>query len=280
MFNETFINPAYAGSHESVGLNMLYRNQWVGLEGSPKTQTFSMHSPINKRKMGIGLSIMNESIGVSELFAASANIAYRIKMNRSVLSFGLQGGFVNDVENFTKINTIDPGDHQFTKDVRKYFLPNAGFGAYFYTKNYYAGFSIPRLLENKIDPSLPNEVVNNVGNFSIWHYYLATGYVFTFSEGLKFKPSIMVKAVPNSPIEIDFSTTFLIQDVLWLGASYRTGDAVSGIMGFQLSKQLRIGYSYDYTISDLQKYNSGSHELTLSYNIGLNKSKITSPRYF
>lgn len=280
MFNESFVNPAYAGSHESIGMNILYRDQWVGMDGSPKTQTFSIHSPLKNRKIGLGLAILNESIGVSNQFLASANFAYRIRMRRSVLQFGLQGGFVNDIENYSKVTTIDPGDNHFSKDIKKYFMPNAGFGTYFYTKKFYVGFSIPRLLENKIDPSLPNEVVNNVGNFSVWHYYFATGYVFTLNQDLKFKPSIMIKSVPNTPVEIDFNTNFLIRDLIWLGAAYRTGDAVSGLLGIQLSKQLRLGYSYDYTLSDLQKFNSGSHEFTLSYNIGLSKARITSPRYF
>src|ERR1700704_975127 len=113
MFNETFINPAYAGSHENVATTLLYRNQWVGLDGSPKTQTLSIHAPVCKRKLGLGLSVMNETIGVSHQLGVYADFAYRILFDRSVLAFGLQGGFVNDEEKFSQVITNTQGDNQF-----------------------------------------------------------------------------------------------------------------------------------------------------------------------
>ena len=280
VFNESFINPAYAGSHEGLSMNMLYRDQWVGLKGSPKTQTFTMHMPVNRKKLGVGLSIMNETIGVSHKFLFSGNFAYRIKMRNSVLAFGIQGSFVNDQENYSDVNTTVTGDRQFTNDVRKYFLPNAGFGVYYYKKSFYAGFSIPRLLQNKIDPDQPSRVLKNIGNLKIWHYYFATGYVFDMNENTKFKPTMMVKCVQNAPVEADLSFNFLLNELLWVGGGYRTGDAIYGMIGLQLSKLLRINYSYDYTISDLQKYNSGSHEFAISYDISIYKTRITSLRYF
>ncbi len=280
MFNETFINPAYVGSHEGLAMNMVYRNQWAGIKGSPKTQAFSIHLPVENRKLGIGLSMMNESIGVSNKFLICGNFAYRILMPSSVLAFGLQGGIVNDVENFTDVNTTTPGDRQFSSDVRKYFLPNAGFGTYYYKKNFYAGFSIPRLLENKIDPSKPNSVVKNIGNPKVWSYYFATGYVMDLDENVKFKPSVMIKCVQNAPVQLDASLNFVLNDLLWLGTAYRTGDAVSCLIGFQISREFRFGYSYDYTISHLQKYSYGSHEFTISYDIGIYKTRIKSIRYF
>jgi type IX secretion system PorP/SprF family membrane protein len=281
MFNETFINPAYAGSHDGVSANILYRDQWVGLEGSPKTETFTIHTSAARRKLGLGLSVMNESIGVSKKLVVVGDFAFRILMPNSVFSFGIQGGIVNEQENLTKVQTNVGGDNQFAADIRKYFMPNAGFGMYYYyKKKFYAGFSIPRLLENKIDPSQANGVVRNIGNPKVWHYYFTTGYVSQIAENVKFKPSIMVKAVTNSPVEVDGSINFLFNEFLWLGASYRTGDAVAGMIGFQISKQLRAGYSYDYTLSDLQRFNGGSHEFTLAYNFGSQKHRVVSPRYF
>lgn len=280
MFQETFINPAYAGSHDGLAANALYRNQWTGLSGSPKTETFSIHGPVKSRKIGLGLAVLNESIGVSKQLVLNVDFAYRIVMPRSVLAFGLQGGFVNDEENYTRVETNTPGDLQFSQDVRKYFLPNAGFGIYYNTKKFYAGLSIPRLLENKIDASRPEAVVRNIGNPSIWHYYLSTGYVFKLNDYIKYKPSLMIKMVQNAPLEADANMNFLFNEVLWLGASYRTGDAVSGIIGVQISKQLCIRYSYDYTTSALQNYNNGSHEVSIAYEFGSKAHKIVSPRYF
>jgi type IX secretion system PorP/SprF family membrane protein len=187
---------------------------------------------------------------------------------------------VNDEENYTQVRTIMPGDHQFSSDVRKMFMPNAGFGIYYYQDRFYVGLSIPRLFENKIEPSQTGFVVTNVGNLQLWHYYLAAGYVFDLNDNVKFKPSLMVKTVQNAPIELDADVNFLFSDFLWLGAGYRTGDALSGMVGFQLSKQLRIGYAYDYTLTDLQKHTSGSHEFTLRYDYNLHKTSINSTRYF
>ncbi len=281
MFNETFINPAYAGSHEGPAITGLYRDQWVGIPGSPKTQTVSFHSPVMKKKLGLGLSMMNESIGVSDQFMLNVDFAYRILMPNSVLSFGAKGGFVNDQENLTKVETTVGGDNQFSADIKKYFMPNAGFGIYYYyKKKFYAGFSIPRLLENKIDPSQSHSVDVNVGNPQIWHYYFATGYVCQMAQNVKFKPSIMVKAVANAPVEIDGNVNFLFNEFLWLGAAYRTGDAVAAMIGFQISKQLRVSYSYDYSISNLQRYNSGSHEISFGYDFNSLKHRVVSPRYF
>jgi type IX secretion system PorP/SprF family membrane protein len=281
MFNETFINPAYAGSHEGPAMGGLYRNQWVGIPGSPKTQTFSFHSPVMKKKLGLGLSMMNESIGVSDQFMLNIDFAYRILMPNSVLAFGAKGGFINEQERLTSVVTTVGGDNQFSTDVRKYFLPNAGFGIYYYyKKKFYAGFSIPQLLQNKTDPTQPGNIAVSAGNPQVWHYYFASGYVFQMAQNVKFKPSVMVKAVANAPIEVDGNINFLFNEFLWLGAAYRTGDAIAGLVGFQISKQLRVSYSYDYSISSLQRYNSGSHEISFGYDFNSLKHRVVSPRYF
>ncbi len=280
MFNETFINPAYTGSHENLSTTLLYRDQWVGIAGAPKTQTLSIHSPIDKRRLAIGLSVMNDNIGVSHQLYVSAAFAYRILFPHSTLAFGASGGFVNDEELFTELHPITAGDNQFLYNSRKLFLPNAGFGMYYYNQRFYAGLSIPRLFENNISTSPFMAPEKNSLDFNLWNYYLATGYVFDLSDEVKFKPSVMVKTVLHAPVELDMDVNFLFNDFLWLGGGYRTGDAVFGMVGLQLSKLLRIGYSYDYTLSALQTYTSGTHELTLQYDINLHKNSTISTRYF
>jgi type IX secretion system PorP/SprF family membrane protein len=281
MFNEMYINPAYVGSHECIAANLLYRNQWVGIEGAPKTQTFSIHGPVSNGKLGMGLSVINDNIGVSHQLAVNANVAYRIRFSQnSVLAFGMQGGFVNDEEKYTSIHTITQGDNQFAADARAFFLPNAGVGIYYSEQRFYAGLSIPRLFENKIVPTQNDFSVTNKSNIKYWHYFLTTGYVFDLNDQLKFKPSCMIRAVQNAPVELDMDANFLLNNFLWIGGSYRTGDAISAMVGFQLTKQLRCGYSYDYTFTPLQKFNSGSHEITLGYNFSFDRNKIISTRYF
>lgn len=280
MFNETFINPAYVGSRESISATLLYRNQWVGIDGAPKTQTFSIHAPLKSRRIGLGVSVINEEIGISHQLSVYGYFAFRILYPHSALSFGLGGGFSNHEERLSSVTTIAQGDQQFMNDVTKDFLPNSSFGIYYYNKKFYAGLSIPRLMENKIVISSVNSVVENKVNYKLWHYNLATGYVFTLNEDLKFKPSLLIKMVQNAPVETDIDANFIIHDFLWLGVGYRTGDAVAGLVGLQISRQLMFGYSYDYTLTPLQTYNSGTHELSLRYNFGYNKKLVISTRYF
>jgi type IX secretion system PorP/SprF family membrane protein len=280
MFNEMFINPAYAGSRDNVSLTGVYRNQWVGIEGAPVTQTFSAHTPLKNKKIGVGLSLMNEKIGVTHDMAVFANYAYRIPIkDDDVLSMGLQAGLINHEEKLLDIHTQDQGDASFSANTPRLFLPNAGFGLYYFSKKYYAGISIPRLLQNKIDLTASDMVSNEV-HIPYWHYYLMGGYVYDATDEIKLKPTFMVKAVAGAPLEAEVGVNALLKEVLWVGASYRTKDSWAAILSFQINRQLRIGYSYDYTITDLQQFNSGTHEVTLGYDFSFDKSKIITPRYF
>lgn len=280
MFNEMFINPAYAGSRDNIAMTAVYRNQWVGIDGAPVTQTFSGHAPLKNKKIGLGISLMNEEIGVTHDMAIFTNYAYRIPVrNDAVLSMGLQAGLINHQEKLLEIKTQDGGDVSFSSNTPRLLLPNAGFGVYYFTKKYYAGLSIPRLLENKIDPTNNGKVSNEV-HMSYWHYYLMGGYVHDLTEDIKLKPTMMIKAVSGAPLEADIGIHALLKETLWIGVSYRTKDSWAAIAGFQINRQLRVGYSYDYTITDLRQFNSGTHEITLGYDLSFDKNKIITPRYF
>ena len=279
MFNEMYINPAYAGSRESISATLLYRNQWVGVDGAPKTQTFSVHAPIKMKKIGVGIVARNESIGVTKQTNVFLDYAYRLKLASGQFSLGLTSGLIAHQEKLTNIITVDPDDPEFLDDTPQLLMPNAGFGMYYYTDKFYAGFSIPRMIENQIDLSASKQVTNRA-NMESWHYYLTTGYVFKLSESIKFKPTTMIKAAAGAPVEVDLSANILFNDIFWLGAAYRTQDAISAIAVFQVNDQMRIGYSYDYTLTDIRDYSSGSHEITLGYDFTFKKSRVISPRYF
>ena len=280
MFNEMFINPAYAGSREAISLTAAYRNQWVGIDGAPVTETVSAHAPLRNKKIGLGLSILNESIGVTHDIGAFANYAYRIPTNaENTLSFGLQAGVLSHREQLLEVKTQDYGDNSFIANTPQLTLPNAGFGAYYSSKKFYIGLSIPRLLQNKIDITSSKMVTSKV-NIPYWHYYFMGGYVYDLTDGIKLKPSFMMKAVSGAPLEADIGLHALFNEVFWIGASYRTKDSWAAITSFQITKQLRMGYSYDYSTTGLQKYNSGTHEITLGFDFSFNKNKIISPRYF
>ena len=280
MFNEMFINPAYAGSREQISATMVYRNQWVGLEGSPKTQTASVHGPLMNKKLGLGLTIMNETIGVTQQFAMYGNYAFRMQMGtKGAFALGLQGGFISHQEDLSEVITNEENDNEFLFNTPKVILPNVGFGMYYNTDRFYAGLSIPRMFKNNVAGDGSSEVSNSM-NFKIWHYYATTGYIFPISESVKLKPSLMIKAVQGAPIIADVTVNALFKDVFWLGISYRTEDSFAGLAAFQITPQLRVGYSYDYTTTELNNYNNGTHEITLGYDFSFNKKKVVTPRYF
>lgn len=280
MFNEMFINPAYAGSREQISATSVYRNQWVGLQGAPKTQTASINGPLLNKKLGVGLTIMNETIGVTHQFAVYGDYAYRIQTgSNGAFAMGVQAGFINHQEDLSEVITNEENDKEFLFNTPRVILPNAGFGMYYNTDRFYAGLSIPRMFQNNVAGDGSSAVSNKL-NFQTWHYYFTTGYVFPVSESVKLKPTLMVKEVSGAPLIADITIHALLKDVFWLGFSYRTEDSFAGIVTFQITPQLRIGYSYDYTTTELNNYNSGTHEINIGYDFFFNKKKIVTPRYF
>lgn len=279
MFNEMFINPAYAGSRDVVSATALYRNQWAGLEGAPKTQTVSIHGPVKNKKIGLGLSFMNESIGVERKIGVFANYAYRIQTSENGrFAAGLQGGFINLKENYLDVVTNDPNDVQFSQNVQQ-MVPNCGFGLYYNTKVFYAGFSVPRMIENYVDPNNGLEIKNKF-NYQNLHYFITAGYVFKLTENVKLKPMTMIKASDGATMQADITCAAYFKETFWFGLTYRTAAAASAFAQINLTKQLRLGYSYDYSTTRLRHYNSGSHEITLGYDFPLQKTGVLTPRYF
>ncbi|HEX5002978.1 MAG TPA: type IX secretion system membrane protein PorP/SprF [Bacteroidia bacterium] len=280
MFNEMYINPAYAGSRDQISSTLVYRNQWVGLQGAPKTETASIHGPLMNKTMGLGLTMTNETIGVTHQFSVYGNYAYRIPMGtKSALAMGIQGGIINHQENLEDVITNEENDPEFLLNTPHVILPNAGFGLYFNTDRFYAGLSVPRMLENKVAGDGTSNVTNHM-SFENWHYYFASGYVFPVSDHVKLRPTVMVKAVSGAPIVGDFTLSALMKEIFWLGFSYRTEDSFAGILEFQITPQLRFGYSYDYTTTELNNYSNGTHEINIGYDFSFNKKKVITPRYF
>ena len=278
MFNELYINPAYAGSRENLSGTMLWREQWVGLNGAPSTGTLTVHAPFANKKIGAGITVMTESIGVSKRTSFSAVGAYRIPMDKNTLSFGLQLGLVNLSEDLMNLNLTT--DNQFQVNTGNVTAPNVGAGAYYSTPKWYVGLSVPRLLQNRLDVTTGEAKVENRLNAKDLHYFITAGSVFGLSPSVKLRPNIMLKAVSGAPMQADISCNALINDFIWGGLAYRTGDAISALLGVQITKQLRLGYSYDFTTSALQEFNSGSHEFMLGFDFGFDKDKVVTPRYF
>lgn len=281
-FNEIFINPAYAGSHDALSFSSVFRKQWVNIEGAPTTKTFTAHSSLFKSKVGLGLTAYQDQIGVSSQTGYFLNYAFRIKLNKGTLSLGMLGGFSGYQERLTDIKTNESGDNKFSSNTPMVFAPNFGFGTYYYTKRFYFGVSVPRMISNKL-------IVNQYGavervdgslNKEALHYFVATGFIFDINPLVKLRPSMMIKAVQNAPIEYDANLSALLLNSIWLGGGYRSGDSWNLLTAIQVNNQLRIGYSYDYTITKLKDFAGGSHEFSMNYVLKYNAKKITSPRYF
>lgn len=285
MYNMSVINPAYATSEMGVlNLGAIYRTQWVGAVGAPKTGSFFAHTPI-KENMEIGLSFINDQIGEGAVTenTIAADFAYIITLNEKVkLSFGAKAGvnlfsidhngFVLPDGTIVGQNSNDPA----FGNINKSFL-NLGAGTFLYSDNYYLGLSVPNFLPNK-------HLKENSGvGTDEMHFFLTGGYVWNINDKLKFKPATMVKAVQGAPLSFDITANFLINNRFEAGAAYRFDDSVSGLVGFRVTPTLRVGYAYDYTLSNLGDYNSGSHEVFLLFDLGLenlSKGYEKSPRFF
>jgi type IX secretion system PorP/SprF family membrane protein len=274
MYNTVNVNPAYAGSRETLSVFLLHRNQWVGLDGAPVTNNVSLNTPLGDSNFGIGFSIVNDKIGPTTENQISADLAYFIQISENYkLSLGMKGTanlFNLDVN---KLNIYDQNDPQF-QNLNSEFTPNIGAGVYLFSDNTYFGVSVPNLFETKHFDD--NEVAITREKM---HYYVIGGHVFDISPNLKFKPAFLTKIVEGAPLQADITANFLINDKLTLGAAYRWSAAVSGLVGFQISESWFIGYGYDMETTKLSNYNSGSHEIFLRYEL-FNNSRISSPRFF
>jgi len=281
MYNTLSINPAYAGSRDALTITGLHRSQWVDFKGAPVTQTLTLHTPLRNEHIGIGLSILNDKIGPTNNTSVFVDFAYRIKLNeKSKLAFGLSAGTNIYQANLSALETEQQNDPSFTNNTKNNLTPNFGFGMYYSRDNFYAGISAPDLLENNY--SVENVNGNAIAGKEQRHYFLIAGGLIKLSDNLAFKPTTLVKVTPAAPIQADVTASFIIMKKVLIGAMYRTGDSFGGLIGFDITEQLHLGYSFDWSYGlKTAKYNNGSHELLLRYDfIFGSKKQIHSPRYF
>ena len=274
MYNTPLVNPAYAGSRETITAFLLHRNQWVGLDGAPVTNNFSINMPVGDSNFGVGLNFVNDEIGPVSENEISADLAYFIQVSENYkLSLGLKGTanlFQLDVN---KLRIFDPADPQF-QNVDTEFSPNVGAGLYLFSDKTYFGLSVPSFFESYRYNDNNIEITKEK-----MHFYFIAGHVFTLSDNIDFKPAVLSKIVEGAPLQADITANFLFFDKLTLGAAYRWDASVSALAGFQISDSWFIGYGYDLETSKLANYNSGSHEIFLRYEF-FNRSRVSAPRFF
>lgn len=282
MNNTLSINPAYAGSRDALTVTALHRSQWVDFRGAPSTQTLTLHSPVGNKHVGLGLAIANDKIGPNNNTGISGSFAYRMQITKkSKLALGLSGGANILQSNLSSLALDNQNDPSFQQNISNRVTPSFGAGVYYSREQFYAGVSVPNLLESDYYSSMQTNGTVTVSK-ARRHYFFIAGALFNLNNNLAFKPTTFVKVVPGAPIQADFTASFIIMKRFLLGAMYRTGDGMGALVGFDISQQFHIGYSYDYSLGlRTSKYNHGSHEVILRYDFIFNSNKqIHSPRYF
>ncbi len=280
MYNTVSVNPAYAGSRGHMSIAGLYRAQWVGLQGAPETQTLNLHTPVGYRGVGLGLSFVNELIGPTSETNFDLDFSYTIQTSREArLSFGLKASaHLLDIQFSELDQDVTQGiDLTLQQDIDNRFSPNVGAGVYYHTNRFYAGLSVPRILETEHFQESSLSTAREQMN-----WYLITGYVWDLNPFLKFKPALLTKAVQGAPLQVDLSANFMFNERFIGGVAYRWDAAFSGMFGFQISNEFFIGLAYDREITDLgaTTFNDGSFEIILRYDFIRTVGNLKSPRFF
>lgn len=275
MYNKLSINPGYAGSKGGLFGIALYRKQWVNIQGAPTSQTFAVHSPFMGQKMGLGLNIVNDKIGVSQRLNIFGSYSYKIFIEEKTISFGIQGGLTRFGNDWSQIRTSTPKDPSFVSGNESFLLPNIGAGVYYNDQKYFAGLSIPYLITHTFNKKAPQSQAKLVR-----HFFLNGGGLFELNHMLKLRPTVLLKYVSGAPLQADLNLSVVIKERFWPGLSFRTGDGISAMFQLNLKDHLWMGYAYDYPFTDLRKHTSGGHEIFISYTYFIKRPKVYSPRYF
>ncbi|WP_026715439.1 PorP/SprF family type IX secretion system membrane protein [Flavobacterium daejeonense] len=276
MYNTININPAYAGSRGVTSIFGLHRSQWVGLDGAPTTNAFSINAPLENSRLGIGVSFVNDKIGAGDQNNLAVDLSYTIPTSENYkLSFGIKASADLLNVDYTKLNRYNTGNQLFQNNIDNEFSPNIGAGVYYHSDKMYVGFSVPNFLTVKhFDDNSSTAYKDRL------HYYLMGGYVFDVSPDVKLKPSVLAKMVSGAPLQVDLAANVLLQDKFTLGLSYRWSAAVTAMAGIQITDGLLVGYSYDFDTTSLENYNSGSHEIFLRFELFRIQKRIITPRFF
>ena len=277
-FNKLAFNPAYAGSRDALTLGAVYRHQWSGIDGAPRTASAYVHMPFMKNRQGAGLSLTSDKIGIINLMYADISYAYRIPLGaKSTLGLGLSGRFEYGQINWEEAQINDFGDTSVPAAGENFTTPNFGAGIFYSNPNFYIGFSVPQLLKNGLFNS---EFYNGRSGSDVRTYYLMSGFTAKLNSNVWFRPNAMLSYNPNAPLELDLNASFLLMQSLWIGASWRLDDSIDGIIQYQFSPQFKAGVAMDFTTSELQKYTNGTLEFLVEYTFWYGNDKLQHLRFF
>lgn len=273
MFNKMSFNPAYAGTKGFLCLSAIYRKQWFGIVRAPQTATFNAHAAIAKKRVGLGLSVSYDQIGFSDRIGIETNYSYIIPFkNKSFLSIGLRGGLYYNQIRWDQAELIDQDDASIPVTASSLIVPNFGAGLYYQSKSWYIGLSVPHLFVNQGDFNIGSSTGVVEPDFT-QHYYAMGGFIFDLSKGVQIQQNLLLKYVVNAPLSIDLNLSFVFVQRVLLGVTYRVGASIDALLQWQISPQFRIAAAYDFSVTPLQRYNSGSIEAMISYHFIKNTGK-------
>ena len=272
-FNGLALNPAYAGSHEMLSVNLSHRSQWMGFEGAPSYNIFAAHTPLKRTAMGLGLLVMNESIGLRKYTGFYMNYAHRLNLGSGKLALGLKAGLATGKMD---VSSLEGNDDVFNSNSSSYLLPNFGLGMYYYSRNFYAGLSVPLLLGYKTSESGKVTVYHD---FKQYAWYFTTGVNIKIADLWVLQPSAMLEYEIPSGLIADAGVSVIYKDLLRVGFAYRSKQALVMIMDYKINYQLHVGLAYDYGMNGINEYNRNSFEIILEYNFGF-QVKASNPTLF
>lgn len=282
MFNKMAINPAYTGTKNAISITGIHRSQWVAFEGAPTTQSITAHMPIENKNFGVGIGIVNEKVGPTKNLGITGSFAYQFTIKRkNKLSLGLSGGLNIFSSRLNSLTIINQNDAAFAESINNEFVPNVGFGGYYYGEKFFVGISTPKLLQNNLNVDDPTGTAIVVSHEKR-HYFVMGGTIFNLTSDQKFKlkPTVLFKVTGGAPLQLDLTGNVIYNDKITAGLSLRTSDALGLLLGYNISDDFTVGYSFDFSFTNTTfNYNRGSHEVMLRYNISKGNSKYES-KYF
>lgn len=261
MNSQLRLNPAYTGVRNTFSINVLARQQWMGIEGAPATYMASVHSPINKSKASLGAMVMVDQAGPLQSNHFSAFYAYLIRLNhQTFLSAGLSASLYNHSFKTSDIDVVDGGDPSLVAGIQNPFTPNFGVGTFIYSPNFYIGLSVPYILATELKNEEDGQVISQLER----HYYLSGGYGVGMGKDFYLKPSFLWRFRSEGDHLLDLNAQMMFKELFWIGGSWRMGHSVAVLANFQVSKNWGICYSYDIPMGNTPSYFQGAHEITLT----------------
>lgn len=277
IYNMLAINPAFAGCHDALSATLSYRNQWIGFKDAPKDLILSVHAPVAHDRIGLGLLVEDNSIGIFHETSFMGNYAYKMEVHDGILALGLAFGAARYHIAWDDLEATDSDDELLLDYPKTEVLPNFSLGTYYYTKKYFIGISLPLFLSHEPDQNSGKYKLKN--DFSNYNYFFTGGYTIGVSPRIKLLPSVLIKYHPGHSVQFDSYAQVIFMDRIWMGAGYRSSGMLIGMLQCQLNYQLRMAYSYDFDTSRSRQYKNGSHEVVLSY-VFKYERRVKGPRQF